>query len=556
VQILTVKAAAKLLEVDPKTVYRLVERGQLPAFKVGKQWRMRLGDLEGWIDGQVRAREATGSYRARQSPLFGAGAGQANGGTALKAGFSDSAFSENTALPIHRWVPWIAGFSAQFVGEALDRCLPEGAAAEQRVLDPFAGVGTTLVTAMLRGHSICGFEINPYAARVCGLKLKISSIPVKALACGLRDFAATVDKWVASGREPKSFVPPGFATRNRFLSQVVERKVLLVQDFIAGIEDRLVRACFEVALASELVGFSNYSYEPSLGTRAAAGKPDVEDAPVVRKLERKLGQMLEDIRAAQAAFAEAGGCPAAEFHAGDFFEHERVLPDASIDLVVTSPPYLNNYHYVRNSRPQVYWLGLVSSPTDLKQIEETSFGKFWQTVRAEAGIPLAFPMPDLEESIGLLRARNADKGIYGGSGWANYAATYFNDCMRFARTLHRVLKPGGRAVVVLGNSILQGVEFKTDQLFGRICEACKLEVKDIHLLRKKRTGASIIQSSVRANAAQEKATLYESAVMVVNQAREFSPRPPKHRGGAVRRREYHPRSLPPSTPRPISGPDG
>jgi excisionase family DNA binding protein len=516
VQVLTVKAAAELLEVDPKTVYRLVERGQLPAFKVGKQWRMRLSDLEAWIEGQVRARETTGTYRARQAPLFGGGAGQADGGNALKAGFSDSAFSENSHLPIHRWVPWIAGFSAQFVGEALDRCLPEGVVAEQRVLDPFAGVGTTLVAALLRGHPVYGFEINPYAARVCDLKLKIPSIPVEALARSLDDFAATVDKWVASGREPNSSAPPGFATRNRFLSPAVERKVLLLQDFIADIEDGLVRACFEVALASELVGFSNYSYEPSLGTRAAAGKPDIEDAPVVRKLVRKLGQMLEDVKAAQAAFAEAGGCPAAEFYAGDFFEHERVLPDASIDLVVTSPPYLNNYHYVRNSRPQVYWLGLVSSPADLKQIEETSFGKFWQTVRAEAEIPLAFPMPELEDSLGLLRARNADKGIYGGSGWANYATTYFNDCMRFARILRRVLKPGGRAAVVLGNSILQGVEFKTDQLFGRICEACGLDVKDIHLLRKKRTGASIIQSSVRANAAEEKTTLYESAVIVAN----------------------------------------
>ena len=513
-QVLTVKAAAELLEVDPKTVYRLVERGQLPAFKVGKQWRMRLSDLEAWIEGQVRARETTGTCHARQAPLFGSGTDQANGGNGLKAGFSDSAFSENSRLPIHRWVPWIAGFSAQFVGEAVDQCLPEGAAAEQRVVDPFAGVGTTLVAALLRGHPVCGFEINPYAARVCDLKLKIPSIPVEAMARSLGDFAVTVDKWVASGRDPKSSAPPGFATRNRFLSPAVERKVLLVQDFIADIEDRLVRACFEVALASELVGFSNYSYEPSLGTRAAAGKPDLEDAPVVRKVAGKLGQMLEDIRAAQAKFRETGPCPPAEFHAGDFFRLQGMLPDGSIDLVVTSPPYLNNYHYVRNSRPQVYWLGLVSSPTDLRQIEETSFGKFWQTVRAEAEIPLAFPMPELEESMAVLRGRNLNKGVYGGSGWANYATTYFNDCMRFARILRRVLKPGGRAVVVLGNSILQGVEFKTDQLFGRICEACGLGVEGIQLLRKKRTGASIITSSVRANAAEGKTTLYESAVAV------------------------------------------
>ncbi|MCK4375373.1 MAG: hypothetical protein KAX19_08590, partial [Candidatus Brocadiae bacterium] len=59
-------------------------------------------------------------------------------------------------------------------------------------------------------------------------------------------------------------------------------------------------------------------------------------------------------------------------------------------------------------------------------------------------------------------------------------------------------------------------EFKTDVLFGRICEACGLALEDIQLLRKKRTGASIIKSSVRANAAAEKVTLYESAVVISN----------------------------------------
>ena len=48
-----------------------------------------------------------------------------------------------------------------------------------------------------------------------------------------------------------------------------------------------------------------------------------------------------------------------------------------MDLVVTSPPYLNNYHYNRNTRPQLYWLGLVESTRELKEIEQRNFGKFW-----------------------------------------------------------------------------------------------------------------------------------------------------------------------------------
>ena len=52
-------------------------------------------------------------------------------------------------------------------------------------------------------------------------------------------------------------------------------------------------------------------------------------------------------------------------------------------------------------------------------------------------------------------------------------------------------------------------------LFGRICELCGLRVAGIELLRNKRTGTSIIQSSVRTDAASEKTVLYESAVILV-----------------------------------------
>ena len=62
--------------------------------------------------------------------------------------FSDPAFAANKILPIHRWVPWIAGFSSDFVRNALDNHLNH----KGTVLDSFAGVGTTLIEAALSGH--------------------------------------------------------------------------------------------------------------------------------------------------------------------------------------------------------------------------------------------------------------------------------------------------------------------------------------------------------------------------------------------------------------------
>jgi hypothetical protein len=90
--------------------------------------------------------------------------------TAPSNGFRDPAFVKNRDLPIHRWVPWIAGFSAPFVDDCLAKYLSRNGGADRWVLDPFAGVGATLVQAYVHGFNVVGFEINPYAALASKMK--------------------------------------------------------------------------------------------------------------------------------------------------------------------------------------------------------------------------------------------------------------------------------------------------------------------------------------------------------------------------------------------------
>ena len=107
-----------------------------------------------------------------QTTLFGA--------PAATNGFRDSSFAKNKNLPLHRWVPWVAGFSADFVEDALRNYLPNGDS-DAWVLDPFAGVGTTLVESYLSGLNVVGFEINPYAALATRIKLKAMKISLHDL---------------------------------------------------------------------------------------------------------------------------------------------------------------------------------------------------------------------------------------------------------------------------------------------------------------------------------------------------------------------------------------
>src|SRR5271165_2064532 len=102
------------------------------------------------------------------------------GSPAATNGFRDSSFTKNKNLPLHRWVPWIAGFSADFVEDAINTYLPTKGK-HSWVLDPFAGVGTTLAESYLTGLNVVGFEINPYAALATKIKLNAIKVSVHDL---------------------------------------------------------------------------------------------------------------------------------------------------------------------------------------------------------------------------------------------------------------------------------------------------------------------------------------------------------------------------------------
>jgi excisionase family DNA binding protein len=53
-KILTLPEVAQLLKLAEKTVYSMAQQGQLPAFKVGGQWRFKRADRDQWIDAQPR----------------------------------------------------------------------------------------------------------------------------------------------------------------------------------------------------------------------------------------------------------------------------------------------------------------------------------------------------------------------------------------------------------------------------------------------------------------------------------------------------------------------
>ena len=232
---------------------------------------------------------------------------EANG----KAELRDAAAADNKALPVHRWVPWIAGFSAGFVEDAIDAYLPARNRARQLVLDPFAGVGTTLVEAVKAGCDTVGYEINAFAALAARAKLDCIDVAPDALEADIDAFRGALTRFESridhrygeAGSQAldrtlsklRAAAPPAFRSRIPFFSPPVEAKFLFALEHLADLPDQH-RQIFLAAFGATMVTFSNYSYEPSLSSRPGADKPLVENASVSLPVCRKLDLMLEDIR--------------------------------------------------------------------------------------------------------------------------------------------------------------------------------------------------------------------------------------------------------------------
>ena len=249
------------------------------------------------------------------------------------------------------------------------------------------------------------------------------------------------------------------------------------------------------------------------------GRPAVNDFPVIQALVEKLKEMADDAdwyRENRMVQSNQDGI----IHQASFLLDYWRVRQHSVNLMLTSPPYMNNYHYNRNTRPQMYWLGFYKWPHEMKPLEKLNIGTSWQIARGQDQIPLNPVIRDdeIQETLNRIREQNQHRKIYGGKGWANYATAYLNDCVRFMRGIGWALHPEGTGLIVVGNSIIQGIPVATDQFMARIAEQCGLEVRKIETPRETRVGSSIINSSVRKGQTDQGNKLYES-VVEVGQAR-------------------------------------
>jgi hypothetical protein len=373
---------------------------------------------------------------------------------------SSSTFVDNMRLPVHRWFRYSAGFSARWAEALIAESVAHG---PTRVFDPFAGSGTTLIAAEDMGVTSCGIEAHPFICRVARAKLERRSSPQ-----GYRDFAERVLK-AARGISP---VLDGYPPLIRKCYE---------DDALAGL-DRLRRAYEQHAdgsvpaeltwltLASILrrvshVGTAQWQYV--LPNKSKKNPLD----PFVA-FRGQIDVVYRDMCRA----ADVQG-PRAQVFASDARTCEGV-PAGFATLVVTSPPYTNNYDYADATRLEMSFFGEIQGWGDLQSaVRERLVCSCSQHVPpGKVDLNEVLQSPELEpiragiapvcEELQEIRKTKGGKKTY-----HLMVACYFRDMARTWHSLRRVCDSPCRVCYVIGDSAPYGVYVPVIQWMGDLAVA-------------------------------------------------------------------------------------
>jgi DNA modification methylase len=380
-------------------------------------------------------------------------------------------FRSNETLAVHRWWPYVQGFSAEFVAGLLET---HGVGPGATVLDPFAGSGTTLVEARRAGAHALGTELLAPAVLAARVKTEFELDPD-----ALERAAARVLR--AAERRRPGALPFLRETRRQFPARNLTDLTRL-RDALPA-EGAAVADALRLAFGRILIPSSLLHRSPCLGysRRPPPTGPDVFD-----RYRAAVDEMATDLRRLAERSATWG--PRASVDRRD--ARDGRWPEGSVDLAVTSPPYVNGMDYVMNYKVDLAWLGYARSYADLASLRRAEVACD-NLPRRETAAYLATsraPDPWLLEILPRIRENVLRKGSYRRDDVHGVVHRYFADLVPVLTGVARALRPRGRFVVVVGDSLLAGAYVPGDLILARIAASRGFSVESVEVARRRRSG--------------------------------------------------------------------
>ena len=385
-------------------------------------------------------------------------------------------FTPNIKEHIHRWAPYVQGFSALFVQNILDQY--RKVYHNPVILDPFAGCGTVMVQAKLNGFKSIGIELNPLLCFIADTKLNSWDVSTNYLLKTYKEIP-----------KDKKQPAPSFLKSTSQFRRTVLRNLEILNGGIASMpahteKQRKVKKLLKLAFSAILVDCSNLKRSPCLGY--VRNKVVHESTPFVL-FNQKVQEIADDLRLIQWQYKDFISTESKVICSNAMtFKHRN-----KFDLAITSPPYMNGLDYVMNYKIEMGWLEFVHNQRNLKKIKDdmvvcdnVSKGlirKFYESSST-------YTNHWIEEIKTNIIKNIVKRGAYRRQDMPYIVHKYFDDLYKVMKNVTSSLKSGGRFILVVGDSLIADVYVPTDLLLAKIGLDLGLEIEKIEKARQRRSG--------------------------------------------------------------------
>lgn len=280
-------------------------------------------------------------------------------------------FNGNKNLPGHRWFPFKEGFSAELYDWII---AANGLGNKDRikVLDPFCGVGTSLLSAQLKNEpppvELVGFEINPFIASVARTKLNWPLLDPDTIAGHL----ACLAHQLRAMNSQELDVPKLSTLHNpRYFDYDILQDLLQSRSIIQETVPDCYRDFFVLGWASIIEIASNLRKDG----RALRYVEKGQRPPVAALLTQKWDEMLGDVRVLRRDHPQS---VQRSVEVTIHNEDGRTLSSLNsqlqeFDLVLYSPPYPNNIDYTEVYKLELWLSGFVDTAEQFRDLRRNTF---------------------------------------------------------------------------------------------------------------------------------------------------------------------------------------
>ena len=336
-------------------------------------------------------------------------------------------------------------YPAKFIPHVARRLIEENSNVGDNVLDPFCGCGTTVVESIVAKRISYGFDINPVAITIS--RAKSQCIDPIRITEAFQRIQNTLNCYPVT--------PPSHErVRYWFYDEQIEQLSMLLNSItdIPALDLRLFFLC----------GFSNILKNCSIW-KQKSNKPTRDLKKTIPDVMRAFNRQIRLMMRGNLAYWELikkinGSClGTAQIRCGD--SRELPLNNNSVDLVVTSPPYVTSYEYGDLHQLSMLWL---EDLHDLRQFRSKFIGSSvlndYQRNKLSSDNDINLMCSPIADEICLqLMQQNKKK---------HFEVRHYFQCMfEIWQELHRVIRHGGVVSIVIGNTKFQEIEITNAEVF-------------------------------------------------------------------------------------------